>query len=207
MHSNCVKLSRKLSIHLPSSEKLVINNCDNLVASHSSLPILSVLEINGCKEVDFRCKDDFNFLTMVVLVGISSITNLAKGFLQGFNKFKKLIVFDFQTKVFVLSNVSKPSGFKVISNLECVVENSPQLMSMMVDEGYEQLQMELAGSELESLKLEACGAHEKLPAWIQKLMFLRELTIEKWQSLVTFPKGGLPPLLKVIMIRNCVHHW
>ncbi|KAK3219638.1 hypothetical protein Dsin_013608 [Dipteronia sinensis] len=45
----CPKLSGQLPNHLPSLEKLVIKNCEQLVVSCSSIPKLCELEIDGCR--------------------------------------------------------------------------------------------------------------------------------------------------------------
>ncbi|KAK9205499.1 hypothetical protein WN943_015766 [Citrus x changshan-huyou] len=47
--SRCPKLSGKLPDHLPALETLVVSNCEELVVSFSSFPLLCKLEIYRCK--------------------------------------------------------------------------------------------------------------------------------------------------------------
>ena len=50
--SRCSKLQGKLPCHLPLLEKFSIHNCDQLVVSIPSLPMLHKFEIVGCKDVN-----------------------------------------------------------------------------------------------------------------------------------------------------------
>ncbi|KAK0570860.1 hypothetical protein LWI29_007616 [Acer saccharum] len=63
----CPKLSGKLPKQLPSLERLVIKNCEQLVISFSSIPLLCKLELHGFKRMACNSPMDFNSLKSMSL--------------------------------------------------------------------------------------------------------------------------------------------
>ncbi|XP_057989310.1 putative disease resistance RPP13-like protein 1 [Hevea brasiliensis] len=175
---DCPKLSGKLPNHLPLLKKLVIRECEQFVVLLPSLPVISVLEIERCKEVDCGCIVEFGSLNSMVLSEISKFSFLSKGFIQGLKKAKDLSV------------IGDP-----FPSLPSFVFN------VVEEEKEEMLPQEPTGSQLETLKLTNCES--LLPYGSLNLMCIRELTIEDCPRLVSFPEAGFPSTLRVLEISNC----
>ncbi|GAV59463.1 LRR_1 domain-containing protein/NB-ARC domain-containing protein/LRR_8 domain-containing protein [Cephalotus follicularis] len=87
----CPKLSGNLPDHLPSLEELVIDGCERLVVSISSLPKLCSLKIYGCEEVT-QSSVDLNSLNYMALSKISKLTCQTEGSVGGLKALEKLAV-------------------------------------------------------------------------------------------------------------------
>ncbi|GAV89259.1 LOW QUALITY PROTEIN: NB-ARC domain-containing protein, partial [Cephalotus follicularis] len=77
--------------HLPSLEELVIDGCERLVVSISSLPKLCSLKIDGCEEVT-QSAVELKSLNYMALSKISKLTCQTEGFVGGLKALEKLAV-------------------------------------------------------------------------------------------------------------------
>ena len=76
------KLQGKLPHHLPSLENFSISNCEQLVVSIPSLPMLHKLKIVGCKEVVSKNIEQLCLLESITL-SIPGLKSLSKEFMEG----------------------------------------------------------------------------------------------------------------------------
>ncbi|GAV75406.1 NB-ARC domain-containing protein [Cephalotus follicularis] len=86
----CPQLSGDLPDHLPSLEELVIDGCEQLVVSISSLPKLCSLKIDGCEEVTHRGAVDLNSINSLVVSRISKLTCQTEGSVEGLKALENL---------------------------------------------------------------------------------------------------------------------
>ncbi|XP_031259741.1 putative disease resistance RPP13-like protein 1 [Pistacia vera] len=114
--SQCPKLSGRLPNHLPLLDNLVINGCEQLVVSFSSLPILRSLEINRCKGMVCCSPVDSRALNSMSTGGESNFPVFRSWSSEGFQKLEHLTVVGCQELVHLWPNKIFP-------------ENAPQELS------------------------------------------------------------------------------
>ncbi|KAM3684183.1 hypothetical protein ACJW31_11G024300 [Castanea mollissima] len=91
--SQCPKLQGKLPRHLPFLENFSISNCEQLVVSIPSCPMLHELEIVGCKGALTKNMDDL-FLLKSIIFSIPGLKSLTKEFMKGLAKVENLKIND-----------------------------------------------------------------------------------------------------------------
>ncbi|KAJ6927688.1 hypothetical protein NC651_011653 [Populus alba x Populus x berolinensis] len=192
--TRCPNLCKKLPPSVPSLEKLVIDECEQLVVSIHSLPKLCKMVINGCKEVVYEGGFYLRSLNSMTISNISKLTCLTEGFIQPLAEVQELEVANCMELASLYENgVALAKQLTSLSKL--VVRNCPQVVSLM--EG------ELANCKLESLTLSTCKSLKKLPRWVHSLVSLKELKIRRCPILLSFPEAGLPTTLRIIEIVGC----
>ncbi|KAF2305457.1 hypothetical protein GH714_005492 [Hevea brasiliensis] len=197
---SCPKLTGKLPNYLSSLEKLVILECEELVVSIPSLPMLSKLQIKGCKKVVHGGLVSFSSPNSMVVSTISELTCLTEEFMQGLKNVEDLKVFGCKELISLWqSDIGLCQWLTFLRNL--VIEGCPKLVSLVAEEDQEQLQW--CGCELQCLEVRHCESLVMLPQCLHSLISLRELVIESCPRLISFPEAGLPPMLRVIRIKNC----
>ncbi|XP_031271087.1 putative disease resistance RPP13-like protein 1 [Pistacia vera] len=188
----CSKLVGRLPESLPLLERLVIRSCEQLLISVRSLPSLCKLEVEGCKQVVQRSTIDHSPLNPAVPTerftnGLSKVEELK---MVGCKDLTSL----WQSRtVFLQDNASL---------CRLVIEDCPQLCSLVAEEEEEQQQQGLP-CKLQYLKLSRCEYFVKLPQAILSLSSLTEIHIKDCPILVSFPETGLPPQLRVVEISEC----
>ncbi|XP_044470761.1 putative disease resistance RPP13-like protein 1 [Mangifera indica] len=107
----CPKLSGRLPDNLPLLDELIIQECRLLEVSISSFPILSQLEINGCKSFAFSGPISFKSLHSLFLTNISEFGNLSR--LQRFQKVECLKIVNCQQLISLWLNCNTPNSEQI----------------------------------------------------------------------------------------------
>ncbi|KAJ6927689.1 disease resistance RPP13-like protein 1 [Populus alba x Populus x berolinensis] len=200
--TRCPNLCKKLPPSVPSLEKLVIDECEQLVVSIHSLPKLCKMVINGCKEVVYEGGFYLRSLNSMTISNISKLTCLTEGFIQPLAEVQELEVANCMELASLYENgVALAKQLTSLSKL--VVRNCPQVVSLMEGEVPVCMQQQLANCKLESLTLSTCKSLKKLPRWVHSLVSLKELKIRRCPILLSFPEAGLPTTLRIIEIVGC----
>ncbi|KAJ6937407.1 hypothetical protein NC652_011910 [Populus alba x Populus x berolinensis] len=193
---------KELPPGVPSLEKLVIDECEQLVVSIHSLPKLCKMVINGCKEVVYEGGVYLRSLNSMTISNISKLTCLTEGFIQPLAEVQELEVANCMELASLYENgVALTKQLTSLSKL--VVRNCPQVVSLMEGEVPVYMQQQLANCKLESLTLSTCKSLKKLPQWVHSLVSLKELKIRRCPRLLSFPEAGLPSTLRIIEIVGC----
>ncbi|KAK4594783.1 hypothetical protein RGQ29_018480 [Quercus rubra] len=179
--SQCPKLQGKLPHHLPSLEKFSISNCEQLVVSISSLPMLHELKIVGCKGVVSKNIEELCSLESITF-SIPGLKSLSKEFMEGLAKVKNL----------KLDNCNELTSFwqdSLISLIRLEIKSCPSLNNISLT------------STLKTLNITNYGALKSLP--MSNCTCLEYATIKECSSLMFISKRQLPPTLKRLEIYNC----
>ncbi|XP_044472677.1 putative disease resistance protein At3g14460 isoform X2 [Mangifera indica] len=186
----CPKLSGRLPSHLPSIEKLVIFQCLQLVVSFSSFPMLSKLEIDGCKEIVYSsqkiCSESLKSMT---LANIRDVGNCLK---QEFHNVERLKMIDCEELVYFwdkdIQHMKQPqAGLHSLSSVK-------------------ELHIENFGIQLlERLRIGGCGSlrfivKDKLPS---SLKWLEIKNCEKLQRLSDYKESTCTSGLEYLYISDC----
>lgn len=196
---NCSELLGRLPDNLPSLEELVIHECERLLVSVSSFPMLHNLDINGCEEVVFRSMTEFCSLTSIVLSCILNFRFLTEHFMQGLKKVENLEIVGCEELTTLWQN--GVGLLQHLCSLRCLkIKSCLQLVSLAAEEE-EKLHLGLPPC-LEVLKLLDCESLDQ-PLGLHGLTSLKELHIEKCMRLVSFVQTSLPTTLKKLHISYC----
>ncbi|KAH9750158.1 putative disease resistance protein [Citrus sinensis] len=199
----CSKLKGTFPEHLPVLEMLVVQGCEELSVSVSSLPALCKLQIGGCKKVVWEsATGHLGSQNSVVCRDTSNQVFLAGPLKPQLPKLEELIL---STKEQTHIWKSHNGLLQDISSLKrLTIASCPKLQSLVAEEEKDQQQQlcELS-SRLEYLRLSYCEGLVKLPQSSLSLSSLREIEIYGCRSLVSFPEVALPSKLKKIEISSC----
>ncbi|KAK4594786.1 hypothetical protein RGQ29_018483 [Quercus rubra] len=179
--SQCPKLQGELPRHLQSLEKISISNCEQLVVSIPSLPLLRELKIVGCKEVVSNNIEELCLLESITF-SIQGLKSLSKEFMEGLAKVKNLKLDDCNE----LTSLWQDS---LISLVRLEIKSCPSLINISLT------------STLKTLNIYGCGALKSLP--MSNCTCLENATIRGCSSLMFISKRQLPPTLKRLEIYNC----
>ncbi|KAF2293548.1 hypothetical protein GH714_002613 [Hevea brasiliensis] len=180
-----------------------------LVVSFQRLPLISHLQIEGCRKQELG--GGFSSANLMKVYGESFLFP-PEEFMQGLRKLEMLTI---GRDVRVHPFLSRPRGPCWVL-FEGIIENE------------ELLQKGIADSKIEILEFRRCKSLEKLPPWLHSFKSLRELLIEgcarlislpdaviysslcleelkieSCDSLISFGRRQLPPTLKWLQISRC----
>ncbi|XP_057998261.1 putative disease resistance RPP13-like protein 1 [Hevea brasiliensis] len=200
----CPKLLGKLPSHLPSLQELYIRECLQLVVSFESLPVISNLNINGCKKVELR--GGFSFPNILFVHNTEFLFQL-KELMQGLRKLECLTIgpdssvietlrsphwtlFWDDAEKLLQKGVVTDSECKIVKFQGCCPENLlPWLHSF---------------KSLRKVFIANCSRLVSLPdAVIYSSLCLEELRIESCHSLISIGRHQLPPTLIRLEIIRC----
>ncbi|KAK9002064.1 hypothetical protein V6N11_024753 [Hibiscus sabdariffa] len=198
MIDNCPKLHRKLPEYLPSLVKLAIKGCPNVAYSVMSLPSLLDLSIEDCNKLVPRSMVGLTSLTTLRIKSLLDLTCLPSGFEQFPGALEHLILSQC-TGLTSLWQKGKEELCCLASLERLNVESCPKLVSFPETGLW---------SVLRHLRLRDFPLLKDLPCWIMMHSeltgcLLEDLEIEKCPSLTCFPRGRLPPTLKMLKILDC----
>ncbi|GAY61485.1 hypothetical protein CUMW_210350, partial [Citrus unshiu] len=199
----CSKLKGTFPEHLPALEKLVIEGCEELLVSVSSLPALCKLQIGGCKKVVRRsATDHLGSQNSVVCRDTSNQVFLAGPLKPQLQKLEELILSTKEQTYIWKSHDGLLQDICSLKSLE--IRGCPKLQSLVAEEEKDrQQQLCELSCRLEYLRLSRCKGIVRLPQSVLSLSSLREITIFRCSSLVSFPEVALPSKLKKIEIEGC----
>ncbi|XVF82340.1 hypothetical protein PTKIN_Ptkin16aG0038700 [Pterospermum kingtungense] len=199
---NCPKLIGTLPEYLPSLEKLVIRECQNLVASISNLPMLCELNIDWCKEVVVGSPIDHCLVKRIILSNISKSACL---------NMEMMISESIKVEDLNVNGCEQLDSFwlgsllplRSLRNLK--LQNCPRVVSIGAtkEEDKAELQQLDIPHNIELLRIADYQGLEKLSKTMQNLMCLRELEIVNCPKLVSLVADNLPSTLKSLVIREC----
>ncbi|KAK2639455.1 hypothetical protein Ddye_027250 [Dipteronia dyeriana] len=197
----CPKLSGRMPDRLPSLEKLVIKNCEQLIVSFSSLPMLCELAIDGCKGLTCNSTTDSKSLKSMTLANISEFGNwLRQQNLLKVECLKLKITGCEQLFNFWQLNETflerRPQGLQsFISVTELQIENLSNLIS------FPEVCFLINLSTLEIIN---CNALTSLPKGLNhKNASLGSLKLQFCNSLTFIVRDKLPSSLKKLEVENC----
>ncbi|GAY68539.1 hypothetical protein CUMW_264940, partial [Citrus unshiu] len=200
----CSKLKGTFPEHLPALEMLVIEGCEELSVSVSSLPALCKLQIGGCKKVVWEsATGHLGSQNSVVCRDASNQVFLAGPLKPQLPKLEELEINDMKEHTYIWK--SHNGLLQDICSLKrLTIGSCPKLQSLVAEEEKDQQQQlcELS-CRLEYLGLSGCQGLVKLPQSSLSLSSLREIYICYCSSLVSFPEVALPSKLKKIRISSC----
>ncbi|KAH9684698.1 putative disease resistance RPP13-like protein 1 [Citrus sinensis] len=200
----CSKLQGTFPEHLPALEMLVIEECEELSISITSLPALCKMEIGGCKKVVWRsATDHLGSQNSVVCRDTSNQVFLSGPLKPRIPKLEELGISNSKNETYIWKSHNELLQ-DICSLKRLVITSCPTLQSLVAEEEKDQQQQlcELS-CRLEYLKLSNCEGLVKLPQSSLSLSSLREIEICKCSSLVSFPEVALPSKLKKIQISYC----
>ncbi|KAL9448735.1 hypothetical protein AB3S75_016104 [Citrus x aurantiifolia] len=199
----CSKLKGTFPEHLPALEMLVIEGCEELLVSVSSLPALCKFIISGCKKVVWEsATGHLGSQNSVVCRDTSNQVFLAGPLKPQLPKLEELILSTKEQTYIWKSHDGLLQDVCSLKSLE--IRSCPKLQSLVAEEEKDQQQQlcELS-CRLEYLRLSYCEGLVKLPQSSLSLSSLREIEIYGCRSLVSFPEVALPSKLKKIEISSC----
>ncbi|KAL9451899.1 hypothetical protein AB3S75_013474 [Citrus x aurantiifolia] len=200
----CSKLKGTFPEHLPALEMLVIEGCEELSVSVSSLPALCKLQIGGCKKVVWEsATGHLGSQNSVVCRDASNQVFLAGPLKPQLPKLEELKINDMKEHKYIWKSHNELLQ-DICSLKRLTIDSCPELQSLVAEEEKDQQQQlcELS-CRLEYLRLRYCEGLVKLPQSSLSLSSLREIFIYKCSSLVSFPEVALPSKLKKIEISKC----
>ncbi|KAM4080535.1 hypothetical protein ACJW30_11G024300 [Castanea mollissima] len=224
--SQCPKLRGKLPHHLPSLEKSSISNCEQLVVSIPSLPMLRELQIVGCKEVLIKgvhervSKDSLISLVRLEiqscpsLINISLTSTLKMLYIKGCGALKSLpmsnctcleyaIIEECSSLMFIskcqLPPTLKRLEIKNCENLQFLIDEGEASSSLMKEES-----INSNASLLEHLIVRDCPSLKCVPLRDDLFVKLKVLEIRNCLELTSLSSNNqLPIALKKLEVRNC----
>ncbi|XP_057995036.1 putative disease resistance protein At3g14460 [Hevea brasiliensis] len=185
----CPKLLGNLPSHLPSLQKLEIEECLELVVSFQSLPVISHLDIKKCRKVELG--GGFSSATESLLFSPEELTVGCSSGLSSFSKVGKNWEFSEDNAEKFLQKGIADNEFKIVKFYHCVRLEKllPWLHSF---------------KSLRKLFIYHCSRLVCLPdAVIYSSSCLEELTIQNCDSLISIGRHQLPPTLKRLEIIYC----
>ncbi|KDO40973.1 hypothetical protein CISIN_1g042037mg, partial [Citrus sinensis] len=200
---NCSKLQGTFLEHPPALEMLVIEGCEALFASVTSLPAFCKLKIGGCKKVVWRsATDHICSQNSVACKDTSNQVFLAGPLKPQLPKLEELEIKNIKNETYIWK--SHNGLLQDICSLKrLMITNCSKLQSLVAEEEKDQQQLCELSCRLEYLELSHCEGLVKLPQSSLSLSSLREIEIYNCSSLVSFPTVALPSKLRKMEICGC----
>ncbi|KAK2651437.1 hypothetical protein Ddye_011293 [Dipteronia dyeriana] len=184
-HSLAPKLSVQLPNHLPSLEKLVIKNCEQLVVSFSSIPMLCELEIDGCRGMACNSRIRSLSLNSVTLSNILEFDDWLRQ--ENFQKLECLNMKNMGCEALMnMWQLNESLGKQPLQEIQSItflreqyIENCSNLVSFP--------QIRLL-SNLSKLEIKNCNALMSLPVGMEHNTHVESVKIKGCDS-ITFIRG------------------
>ncbi|RDX61473.1 putative disease resistance RPP13-like protein 1, partial [Mucuna pruriens] len=175
----CPNLLGKLPENLPCLKHVVVKECEQLLVTISSLPMLYKLEIEGCKGLVLNCANEFNSLNSMSVSRILELTLSMERLVEAFKNVQELKIVSCALDEIVLND---------LWGNEVWLEKNPHGLSSM----------------LRLIEIRNCNAMKSIPKVLMvNNHFLEHLYICNCDSLVFVTMDQLPPSLKSLEISNC----
>ncbi|KAG4123501.1 hypothetical protein ERO13_D11G330400v2 [Gossypium hirsutum] len=197
--TKCPLLLGRLPTILQSLQKLEIYECQRLVVSISSFPLLCELSIAGCEELVDEGSLSVQKVTSLKHVSLSNISKC--------NISAERIMLRFaNSETFKISGWELGSlsqiGLRLVGHRFIEIVNCPQLVSLAAEQ--ERLQLDKIPG-VESLFIRDCERLNRLPEALHAFPFITRITLADCPGLVCFAESNFPPALKELRIVNCVN--
>ncbi|KAK7314048.1 hypothetical protein VNO77_39256 [Canavalia gladiata] len=175
----CPKLLGKLPECLPSLKHVSVKECEQLLVTISSLPLLYKLEIEGCKGLVLNCATEFNSLNSMAISRILEFTLLMEGLVKAIKTVEEL---------------------KIVS---CALDDTV-LNYLWGNEIWLEKHSHGLSSMLKLIEIRNCSVMRSIPKVLMfNNHFLERLYICNCDSLVFITMDQLPPSLKSLEVSNC----
>ncbi|XP_031259735.1 putative disease resistance protein At3g14460 [Pistacia vera] len=197
--SQCPKLSERLPNHLPLLDNLVINGCEQLVVSFSSLPMLRSLEINRCKGVVCCSPVNSKARNSMSTARESNFPVFRSWSRKGFQKLERLSIVGCQELMHLWPNKicseNAPQKLRCFTSLqELHLKELPNLVSF--PDGLLSILSRVIISQCDALT----SLHEGLKHSKARLKYLG---VYGCPSLTFIVRGCLPSSLKHLSVGRC----
>ncbi|TXG74966.1 hypothetical protein ES288_1Z029500v1 [Gossypium darwinii] len=197
--TKCPLLLGRLPTILQSLQKLEIYECQRLVVSISSFPLLCELSIAGCEE--FVDEGSLS-VQKVTSLKHASLSNISKCNISA----ERILLRFANSETFKISGWELGSlsqiGLRLVGHQFIEIVSCPQLVSLAAEE--ERLQLDKIPG-VESLFIRDCERLSRLPEALHAFPFITRITLGDCPGLVCFAESNFPPALKELRIVNCVN--
>ncbi|TXG55929.1 hypothetical protein EZV62_017242 [Acer yangbiense] len=178
----------------PSLQQLHIRKCENLIEIPNCLPLLELLFISECWQLQF---DDFIDYPALQTLHIESCNYPTNFTLNLFSKLKFLQIQDCRYLRFL--EISEELHHQELCFFQELKISECHNMESFSGRG-------LPAPNLTTFSVSNCNNLRSMPEQMHTLLnSLQTLIISGCPKLVSFPKGGLPPSLQTLTIQNCVN--
>ncbi|KAG4123493.1 hypothetical protein ERO13_D11G330200v2 [Gossypium hirsutum] len=194
----CPLLLGRLPTILQSLQTLDIYECQRLVVSISSFPLLCVLRVEGCEELVDEGSLSVQKVTSFKVVSVSNISNFnisAERIMLRFANSEAFYIFGWKE----LGSLSQ-IGLRLVGHRFITIWNCPQLVSLETEE--ERLQLDKIPG-VEYLTIRDCERLNRLPEALHAFPLITIIVLENCPGLVCFAESNFPPALKELWIWNC----
>ncbi|XP_016712020.2 putative disease resistance protein At4g19050 [Gossypium hirsutum] len=197
--TKCPLLLGRLPTILQSLQKLEIYECQRLVVSISSFPLLCELSIAGCEEL---VDEGSLSVQKVTSLKHASLSNISKCNISA----ERILLRFANSETFKISGWELGSlsqiGLRLVGHRFIEIVSCPQLVSLAAEE--ERLQLDKIPG-VESLFIRDCERLSRLPEALHAFPFITRITLADCPGLVCFAESNFPPALKELRIVNCVN--
>ncbi|PPD71064.1 hypothetical protein GOBAR_DD32060 [Gossypium barbadense] len=194
----CPLLLGRLPTILQSLQTLDIYECQRLVVSISSFPLLCVLRVEGCEELVDEGSLSVQKVTSFKVVSVSNISKFnisAERIMLRFANSEAFYIFGWKE----LGSLSQ-IGLRLVGHRFITIWNCPQLVSLETEE--ERLQLDKIPG-VEYLTIRDCERLNRLPEALHAFPLITIIVLENCPGLVCFAESNFPPALKELWIWNC----
>ncbi|KAL6127843.1 hypothetical protein ACLB2K_071204 [Fragaria x ananassa] len=200
---DCSKLEGDLPENLDSLAQLEICGCEELVVSVSKYKQLHGSNIEYCKMVVYDTSTvEFDLLESLTFSNVSELRFQTEACMKSLKNVKELKITGCEELTCCFQNEDRLLQH-LISLGRLYIEDNSILVEKLGIEAEQLVQLQILDCNIERLELSRCGRLLMVPERYQHLRSLQELHISECSSIVSFPDGGLPPCLQVIVINGC----
>ncbi|TYI58745.1 hypothetical protein E1A91_D11G382500v1 [Gossypium mustelinum] len=196
----CPLLLGRLPTILQSLQTLEIYECQRLVVSISSFPLLCELRVEGCEELVDEGSLSVQKVTSLKAVSVSNISNFNISAERAMLRFANSETFKISGWK-ELGSLSQ-NGLSIVGHRFITIWNCPQLVSLETKEEILQLD-KIPG--VESLEIANCERLNRLPEALHAFPLITSIQLRKCPGLVCFAESNFPHALKELRIGDCVN--
>ncbi|XP_040961089.1 putative disease resistance RPP13-like protein 1 [Gossypium hirsutum] len=196
----CPLLLGRLPTFLQSLQTLEIYECQRLVVSISSFPLLCEFRVEGCEELVDEGSLSVQKVTSLKAVSVSNISNFNISAERAMLRFANSETFKISGWK-ELGSLSQ-NGLSIVGHRFITIWNCPQLVSLETKEEILQLD-KIPG--VESLEIANCERLNRLPEALHAFPLITRIQLRKCPGLVCFAESNFPHALKELRIGDCVN--
>ncbi|PPD81416.1 hypothetical protein GOBAR_DD21650 [Gossypium barbadense] len=196
----CPLLLGRLPTIIQSLQTLEIYECQRLVVSISSFPLLCELRVEGCEELVDEGSLSVQKVTSLKTVSVSNISNFNISAERAMLRFTNSETFKISGWK-ELGSLSQ-NGLSIVGHRFITIWNCPQLVSLETKEEILQLD-KIPG--VESLEIANCERLNRLPEALHAFPLITRIQLRKCPGLVCFAESNFPHALKELRIGDCVN--
>ncbi|KAK9019764.1 hypothetical protein V6N11_054272 [Hibiscus sabdariffa] len=198
----CPLLWGSIPEHLPSLEKLMIQDCEKLRVPIESFPVLSEIKIQRCHEVVYKGFTEDSSLKRVSFSDISKFScapeclrlrNITVESLE-INNCEDLRSFHESSWEWL----TQPMSLRILKIIKCA-----RLVSIGAEDEREETMQVKIPNNIEQMTIRNCQRLEKLSLTLHCLRSVWMIELYSCPKLVSLARNNLPLNLKVLKVYNC----